>query len=252
MTPSNAALQVLVHGFTGSAESWRAVVQAMGPSIQVQQLSLPGHRVGAPVADSFADNVDWLADGAQRRPAKRRHLVGYSMGARLALGLLLRYPHLFARATLIGVHPGLRTVQERTERARNDARWADLLRERGIEAFVDVWEKQPLFHTQRAVAPERLLHQRRIRLAHDPGALARSLEVLGLANMPDFRHQLEGLEVPLRLLVGEHDAKFGKLAAEMAEMNDRVSCRSIPACGHNPLVECPERLAAIVMQEWVA
>lgn len=239
---------VFLHGFAGGPVSWDAVLAAL-PSdddVPVLRLALPGHDAGAPVFPAFDGNVDWVAEQIAVYGNARWHVVGYSLGARLALGLLARHARLCAAVTLISVNPGLTTSVERRERAAWDDAWARLLRQRGIRAFVDEWERLPLFGSQHGVAPARLQGQRRIRLAHDPERLAHAVEGLGLAHMPDYRNTLRQTRVPLHVVVGALDAKFCALASSVAAECASARVTVIPDCGHNPLIECPERLADLL------
>ena len=98
---------VLVHGFTGSPTSWEAVVARLPSDWTVIAPALVGHR-GGPVGDpgrGFEAEVDRLAEWVRARTSEPSHLVGYSLGARLGLGMLVRHPAQFARATLIGTNP---------------------------------------------------------------------------------------------------------------------------------------------------
>ena len=68
------------------------------------------------------------------------------------------------RAVLISVNPGIDDA-ERPARRAHDAAWARLLRERGLDAFLDAWEAQPLFATQARVRADLRAARRARRLA---------------------------------------------------------------------------------------
>jgi 2-succinyl-6-hydroxy-2,4-cyclohexadiene-1-carboxylate synthase len=230
---------VLLHGFTGSAESWSDVLVRL-PTRATQCPALLGHGAVADGVRTFDDEVDRLAEGLRDAPV---HLAGYSLGARLALGIAVRHPERVARLTLIGVHPGLTSESERDERRRADARWIELLETCGIEAFVDAWSAQPLFATERRL-PEALRRRRHLeRLRHDPKELARSLRVTGLAEMPDLRPHLSGLRVPVVLLTGALDPKFSALAEELSLVLSRARHTIVSGAGHALLLERPDLVA---------
>jgi 2-succinyl-6-hydroxy-2,4-cyclohexadiene-1-carboxylate synthase len=230
---------VLLHGFTGRPESWNDVL-ARVPTASALCPSLLGHGAGADGVRTFDDELDRLA--AALGPATV-HLCGYSLGARLALGIAVRHPTRIARLTLIGVHPGLRSDAERDERRRADERWIELLERCGIEAFVDAWGTQPLFATQRRL-PEAAQKRRRLeRLSHDPRGLARSLRVTGLAEMPDLRAHLGEVRVPVTLLTGELDAKFSALADDLVRLFPDARRKTVAGAGHDLLLERPDLVA---------
>lgn len=218
----------LLHGFAGDPHAWDGVIHAWPRRDDFTAIALPGH--GAPIADSWDANLAAIAVDAEL-------VVGYSLGARVALGLVAtgRMP----RAILIGVNPGI-ADHERAERRAGDARWAELLRTRGMPAFSEAWEAQPLFATQSGVPQDRLAARRARRLARDPEQLARSLETMGLAEMPDYRGvSLAGVA----LVAGADDAKYIGIARGLS-----APLHLVESSGHDPTLEQPERLAAILAE----
>ena len=198
---------------------------------------------------TFEAEADRLADVIRGRLSRPAHLVGYSMGGRLALGLLVRHAGLFHSATLIGASPGLSTAGERADRVARDEEWARLLDEEGLDTFVAAWEALPLWATQAGVPAERLARQRAIRRSHDPRGLARSLRVVGLGRMPDYRDRLAGVDVPVRLVVGARDPKFRALAEEMTSRLPRSTVVAVPGAGHNVVLERPREIATLLRED---
>jgi 2-succinyl-6-hydroxy-2,4-cyclohexadiene-1-carboxylate synthase len=210
----------------------------LGGEFELTTPAISGHAgAGFGRVESFEDEVDRLLDACG---PGRVTLVGYSLGARFALGMLCRAPERFASALLIGVHPGLTSEPERAERIRSDSRWAELLRERGLTAFLAEWERQPLFASQTALPPSALDPQRSIRDSHDAAGLARALELFGLGRMPERWSALRGLDLPVMLGAGELDSKFVELARRAAGALPQGRLSIAPASGHNLLLERPE------------
>jgi 2-succinyl-6-hydroxy-2,4-cyclohexadiene-1-carboxylate synthase len=163
---------LLLHGFTGTPRCFRKLlsllpgVEALVPALRGHD----GHEPGPP--EPFEHEVARLAECVRAEVTERVHLVGYSLGARLGLGLLLRRPDLIASATLVGLQPGLTSRTDVALRTRRDDEWARLLERRGIEAFVAAWERQPLFASQAKLAPEVRHAQPTERRSHPGGARA--------------------------------------------------------------------------------
>ena len=235
----------LLHGFTGSPQSYSRIVRHLGVEQRPLVPALTGHGSGwrGRAADSFEGEVSRLL-ALLADVEGPRLLCGYSLGARVALGMLSRAPSMFDGAVLIGLHPGLEAASVRDERRVLDARRARLLREHGLAAFIKAWEALPLFATQRALPPNLLAEQRECRLMHDPEGLARSLEVLGLAEMPNYRAAMASLEVPITLITGSLDTKFSKMAKELAAQNDHIQFELVDGVGHNVLLEAHSVVAA--------
>lgn len=188
---------LLLHGFTRDGTMWRPLLEGRAPN-------LPGHAGTPPPVTSFEGVVDALA-GFLPAPFG---VAGYSMGARLALSLAIRHPSRVSWLVLDGATLGLSTDAERAARREQDARWAQLLRTRGIEAFAAEWETQPLFGPAPS-APERL--------RHDPHALAAALEVLGKGSMPWLGDGAARVRCPVLLVNGARDAKGLAEAERVAE-----------------------------------
>jgi pimeloyl-ACP methyl ester carboxylesterase len=216
---------VLLHGFAGDPAVWDAI------AIPGEPIALPGHPGGGPLAGDWAANLDAIA----ARIGRCDVAIGYSLGARVALGLVAsgRVP----RAILISVNPGIADL-ERAARRDSDAAWARLARDRGIDAFLAAWEAQPLFATQARAPADRLAARRARRRALDPAQLARSLETMGLAEMPDYRGQVDGR---CALIAGGDDARYVAIARALP-----APLEIIAGSGHDPLLEQPAALAAAV------
>jgi 2-succinyl-6-hydroxy-2,4-cyclohexadiene-1-carboxylate synthase len=244
---------VLIHGFTGAPASFDAVVGRLArraPRVRVHRPALLGHGALAPDGSSrFEQEVDRIAVGIARAGASGSHLCGYSLGARVALGLLARHAELFAGATLIGVHPGLASLAERAARVGSDERWCELLSRRGVGAFLDAWQAQPLFASQRALSGAQAAEQRRIRSSHSAPGLMRALRVLGLGRMPDYRSVFVSARCRLRLLAGERDDKFVALARAVAGHGPSIELDVVPGAGHNVLLEAPDHVARGLLRE---
>lgn len=243
---------VLLHGFTGSPASFDGLVRRLSRRrrLRLHRPALLGHGAEAPASVvRFEQEVDRLARGVVRAGLSGSHLCGYSLGARVALGLLARHGHLFSGATLVGVHPGLDGARERATRIGSDERWCELLTRRGLRAFLDAWQAQPLFASQRDLPAAEVAAQRRVRSSHTADGLARALRVLGLGQMPCYRGAFAIDRGRVRLVVGERDEKFVRLARDIQRRAPRVQVDPIAGAGHNILLEAPDPLARILLDQ---
>lgn len=224
----------LLHGFAGDPAAWDDVIDAWALREAPIAIALPGHG-GGPVQPTWEDNLNAVAGAI----AGCAVVVGYSLGARVALGLVAsgRTGH----AVLIGVNPGI-SDHERPQRREFDAAWARLLREEGVAAFHDAWSKQALFATQSRVPADKLERRRQRRLRHDPEQLARSLEVMGLASMPDYWTAIPAHRDRIALIAGADDPKYVAISAGLPA----ASFETIEGSGHDPTLEQPRELAAAI------
>jgi len=239
---------VLLHGFGGSSATWGDdIVDGLSAAGLVPVLAdLPGHGGDAGNADAAAFTLaatlgrvaswgDWPTD-----------LVGYSMGARLALHFASANPERVRRLVLESGSPGLATEAERTERRRADAELGMEIVEQGIETFVDAWEERPIFESRRALSAEIRGGQRALRLLNDPRSLAAALEGCGTGALPSLWAALSDIETPTLLLAGALDRKFVDIAEQMAERMPNAHVVVVPGAGHTVHLERPaEWLAAV-------
>jgi len=251
-----AATVVGLHGFTGAAAAWQEVVAGLPGGLEMHCPELLGHAGGPGEDDSscgcgFEAEVGRLAAWIDDRcgEGERPYLVGYSLGARLALGLALERPGSLAGVLLIGVHPGLTEPAEREQRARADRLLAAKLEQQGVAAFLDYWQALPMFASQSTVSARALTGQRQWRQRHSAAGLALALRQLSLGMMPSYGERLAELELPVLLMVGERDTKFRRLASEMLPSLSQGTFQVVPAAGHNLILEQPSRVAAAIVEE---
>lgn len=242
---------VALHGFTGDGLDFTELAEALSErteALGVTALDLPGHGMSRaePGSCDFDHQVGEISDAlATEAPRGTSLLLGYSMGARLALAAALAPTREPLRGlVLVSGHPGLRTDDERRERRDSDEAWARLLETEGTEAFLTRWQKQPLLAPQLAL-PEAARRTARRAQALSAG-LAASLRGAGTHAMEDLRPQLPGLTLPVLVVTGDDDAKFTALGDElMALLPNATRCRL--RCGHAPHLEAAEALADAIV-----
>lgn len=230
---------LLLHGFTGLAEDWSACWPRTEPALAID---LPGHGGSIAPEGAFDDALRRLLVAL---PASIDRIAGYSLGGRLALGLLRLAPERFGQAMILSAHPGLIEPDERESRRIADQRWISLLEQQGLEAFVDAWQQLPLFATQTRLPAECLAQQRVRRLSQHASALAASLRVHGLAEMPPMQNSISDYPGELHWFAGSQDRKFSALAREVAAWRPATRLHLFPGVGHNLLLEAPEQLQAL-------
>lgn len=240
-----------LHGFTGRGEDWSELLELAGRERELDAWcpDLLGHGEASSSAEDFDGEVERLAGGLEARSWGSVTLLGYSLGARVGLVLLARHSELFRRAVLVGARPGIEDIEQKRERLEADERWARLLEDRGLRAFVEAWESLPLFASQAEAPRERLEAQRRRRLAQDAHGLARALRILGWARMPRLRAELGRVRVPTILVVGELDDEFRAAAEELERLLPDARVVVAPGRGHNVVLEDPEWLASRLIEE---
>lgn len=229
---------IVLHGFTGASVNWEPFFSSWGRHVQVFALDIIGHgRTDAPAnperytMNRAALDLVTILDGLA---VDRAHILGYSMGGRLALTTAVRYPNRVKTLVLESGSPGLKTQRERAERSKRDEALADRIERDGVASFAEAWGKLPLFATQSAAAREKLYRQRLQNRAH---GLANSLRGMGTGAQASLWNDLSTLAVPVKLVTGEYDEKFCKIAAEMAARLPNADFEAVPEAGHTVHVE---------------
>ena len=241
---------LLLHGFTGDSSIWRDLAAKLPPDLRPIRLDILGHGNSDKPSDQASYRMPALAadilDLLNQLQLQQAHLLGYSMGGRLALYLALRHPDRFASLILESASPGLANAPERAERRRRDETLAELIEARGASWFADYWERLPLWDTQATLPAEHASAQRKHRKSNDPRGLANSLRGLGTGAQPSLWHNLPKLTIPTLLIAGELDAKFLNLNQAMAQQIPNASLVVIPSAGHNTHLEDPSAFAQAV------
>ncbi|GAA0588317.1 2-succinyl-6-hydroxy-2,4-cyclohexadiene-1-carboxy late synthase [Virgibacillus siamensis] len=239
----------MLHGFTGSSETWSGFVRQWQHEFQVITIDLPGHgktRHSRPVTmeECCSDLVSLFNHLALRKV----HVIGYSMGGRTALSLAMLYPEKLCSLTLESTSPGLSYEQERMDRRNRDTQLAKRLERDGIEVFVHFWENIPLFDTQKKLLNDTRQKIRNERLNQSAEGLAMSLRSMGTGQQPSWWGRLHELKLPVLLLAGAYDEKFIGINKKMAKRMQQASLRLIENAGHAIHVEQPQIFGKIVTE----
>lgn len=243
---------ILLHGFAGSREDWRNVLDAFGPRTTVVTVDLIGHGEsdapedpGPYAFDRVADALARLADGLGIESAV---WVGYSFGARLLLPFALRHPERMDALVLESAHPGISSAAERRRRRDQDLDDAALLETAGLDAFLDRWHARPAFATRRQRAADWMAEVERRRRTNRAPALARCLRGLGLGAQPPLDARLDRIRLPVLLLAGERDEGYSHLARRMASRLPEAQLVVAPGAGHCVHAEAPRAYAAAALR----
>jgi 2-succinyl-6-hydroxy-2,4-cyclohexadiene-1-carboxylate synthase len=235
---------LLLHGFTGSRTNFAHLRALLAAAADVIAVDLPGHGESPFHFDTtFASTLTALLALLDALGLEQVDVAGYSLGARVALGLAVESGPRVRRLVLESGSPGLRRRRDRGERRRQDEALAARIESGGVGAFVEAWEALPVFAGVRTLpaAVQQALRQRR--LAGDAGGLALSLRRLGLGTQPSYWSALPRIRTPTLLLSGARDTKFTTLARRMAAELPVVWGHVFAGVGHAPHLEVPEAWA---------
>ena len=250
---------IVLHGFTGSGAAMAPLTDRLAAALGADRAlprplrcvvpDLVGHGTSeAPIdpspyrVEAMAGQVTALADALG---CDTFHLIGYSMGGRVALTVGCAAPQRLRSLALIGATAGIADPDERRRRIEADSARVERIRA-DFAAFVDEWMADPLFAGQAALGQEHGRAARSQRLAANPEGLARSLEHGGTGSMAPLHGRLDACDVPTLLVAGGHDAKFCAIAQQLADVLPHAEIALIEGSGHAAHVERPDAASGAI------
>jgi len=218
MRVSAAEKIVLLHGFTGSPHDFDELADLLP---ETEALNLLGHAGGLTPEDSEAYDFEAYFDDLERQldlaGIERAHLVGYSMGGRLAVGFSIERPERVASLVTIGANAGIVDGWERKERRAKDEDLASRILEDGLARFVDHWMQHPILSAtieRRGADWARISRERRLEgTAH---GYANALRGAGQGAQPNYWQRLDEINVPSFFIAGKQDPKYSAIAESLA------------------------------------
>lgn len=230
-----------IHGFTQTGRSWNPIVDDLARDHECLSLDAPGHG-GSP--DGARSLEQCGADVVESSPGGV--LIGYSMGARMALHAVLDQPHHFSGLVLVSGTPGIEDDAERHQRRIADDALADRIETIGVESFVDEWLTNPLFA---GLTSDMAMRDDRIR--NSARGLADSLRHAGTGTQSPQWGRLGSIKIPVLIVTGSLDPKFVEIGRRMGVLIPHSTLVSIDGAGHTVHLEKPLEFQATV-REWLA
>lgn len=246
----NGPAVVLLHGFTGSTDTWNFLRPLLDERYRAVAVDLPGHGRSLSPPEASRYSLDrFAADLACVLAAldiERAAVLGYSLGGRAAIRFAIAQPHRTAGLILESTSPGISDPLERAARVKSDALLADLIERDGVEAFVSRWEKLPLWESQRTLPDAGRQALRDQRLSSDARGLANSLRGAGAGADANVLDESAAISVPALVIAGELDTRYVDLGRRLARSIPRAELQIIADSGHATHLEQPEVFAGLV------
>ena len=224
---------VLLHGFLGTHRDWKEITDVLKANWYCIVPDLPGHGENTSVAKEPSQVKQALKSihfEVMQSIQQPFHLLGYSLGGRVALKWAAEHPESIISLCLESAHPGLLTEPERQQRVRADKIWANRLRNEPITEVLRDWYRQPVFSQLSANQIEELVDQHQ---EQTPAPLANSLEQLGLGKQRSFWRFLAKWDKPLLYISGEQDLKFNGIGNKLTDSCGKAHHAIITNASHN-------------------
>jgi 2-succinyl-6-hydroxy-2,4-cyclohexadiene-1-carboxylate synthase len=242
---------LLIHGFTGRGSNWAPLLPELRRVATTITVDLLGHGNSDSPADPARHAVERQAADVAAMLRRLRHtpatVMGYSMGARVALRLAITAPQLVARLILESPSAGMADPAERAARRASDEELARLAERDGIEAFVARWESLPIFASEQSLPPEIRAQHHAQRLRCRPDGLAASLRGAGQGSMESLHGRLGFVTAPALVIAGGLDAAGASRARQIAAAIRDAELAVVSGAGHAPHREQPAQVTRLVL-----
>ncbi|MCH1926252.1 2-succinyl-6-hydroxy-2,4-cyclohexadiene-1-carboxylate synthase [Shewanella sp. C32] len=239
---------VLLHGFLGSGADWQPLLATLSQQFYCITLDLPGHgqsQVTLPAAPDLADIAhgrtvanrdavlqqcaDLVQQTVQALGIQQYHLLGYSLGGRIALHVAARHAANLLSLQLESCHPGLTTEHERQQRAINDLHWQQQLQQQSMRQFLTAWYQQAVFAELSAAQREALIAQRE---QQNISALLAMYCGTSLALQAELWQLPQQLSCAVHYYYGSQDSKFAAIARAW-QARAPLTLHPVADVGHN-------------------
>ncbi|MGO9854807.1 MAG: alpha/beta fold hydrolase [Acidimicrobiales bacterium] len=234
---------VLLHGFTQTGRLWGRFGQHLAEAHTLVAMDLPGHAGSDSVRADLPTAAAMVAEAARAIVGDETcSLLGYSLGARVALQVITGTDLALQNAVLIGVTAGMEDAEARGRRRRADEAIAEELETAGdVERFLEGWLRGPLFGRLSSEAADRTE-----RLRNSASGLASSLRSCGTGTQVPLWDRLSTLRCPVLAIAGTDDARFAAHALRIAREAPTAVASLVPGGGHAVHLSQPEQTWRIV------
>ena len=172
---------------------------------------------------------------------EKKIFIGYSLGGRIGLHLMSKYPDLFHQWIFLSTHPGLQSIKEKNLRIQQDVLWFDKLNCLSWESFLSEWNAQPVFQGS--------METSRPRNQFNKDQLSQAFLNLSLGKQTDMSDVIRINQKKIKWVVGYKDQKFIDLSENLKQKKILENYSRISS-GHRILFDADlKKLMQIILQQ---
>ena len=241
---------LFLHGFTGCAEDWFPVFEQMPDKYNYIALDIVGHGKSDAPGNVIYYNIESLV--AQIKYIKdhltpnKIFLLGYSMGGRIALNYAANYPDDLKGLILESASAGIKNDEERQKRYEEDLKLAEFIETHTLEEFIEMWNDQEIFNTQRRFSNDKLKKIKKRKASGSKIGYANSLKGFSTGIMPPSHDKLKKIPLKVLLITGDLDSKYTGINARLSKRFFKAKHKIVRNSGHSTHLEEPKRFIEIV------
>ncbi len=229
-----------LHGFLGLAADWD-FLKTRFSSLEAENL---WQNYSNQSLKTWAENKSVEFEARFQGSNEPRVLMGYSLGGRLAMHLLLARPKFWSAAILISANPGTASIDERKARQELDANWSHKFLKDDWQKLMSEWSRQSLFAVKNPLKDSILLPRSEKDFARK--TLADAIENWSLSKQDDLAVRLMGVTAPVLWLAGEEDEKYCDLLCGFAQVSFSHDFQKISHAGHRAPWDNPREFSKIL------
>ena len=235
----SAPILLLLHGFLGDYRDWQGVISLLQQDFFIIAVDLPAHGSSTwqnsdNAVDLFCQRLEVTLTNIERHRAKALtplYLLGYSLGARLAIAYSLAQPQRIQRLWLEGANFGLKYDSERLIRISHDQQWANRFAQESMPEVLNDWYQQPVFVDLSEIERQKLVALRAQQI--DRIAVSQAMMAFSLGKQPDYRSLLKAVHDDVVFICGAQDKKFCAIGEQLAADGVVQQLHIVPMSGHN-------------------
>lgn len=248
--PGEGVPVLLLHGLSGVAEVWEPTVQELSANRHIVAIDQRGHGDSHPTSGGYAIGV-FVADTLAVIDAlrlERPHLVGHSMGARVAIAFAAKHPARIRSVAIVDIGP---------------EQWKE-----NWESTLEAFAKMPQRFESEAAALDyasrgremsdsaRRIFLARLKPAPDGGLAWRAdLDALNatvrLHRSRNYWREWSAIAVPTLMIRGGDSRELRpNIYAKMRTMFSSATYKELEGVGHNIPLIAPGRLATELVNFW--
>ena len=232
---------VLLHGTASSLHTWDKWTDGLKKNYKIIRVDLPGFGLTGPHPNDLyeVDNdIQFINTFMQKLGHETFHLVGSSLGGRIAWEYSLKYPKQVSSITLMN---SLGYPQESWPPAIEMAQWPimdTVIANLSPRFMFSIGLKEIYFEED--IVDEQLV-DRYYELAHYPGNMA-AFPKRVKAKLDTESASIKNISVPALILWGEEDQFFPvSRAFDFGKDIANATVHTYPNVGHLPMEEVPEK-----------
>ena len=229
---------LLLHGWGMHSGIWQGIASRLANHHRLTLVDLPGHGHSPLLAGAY--DLDGLVNGVAPIVREDSTLLGWSLGALVAMELARRYPQRVRRLILVGSTPQFYATDD----------WSAAMPAATLAEFAHELQTDPDKTLRRFLALQvrgshkasqvlrALQGQFAQRQAARPAALQGGLEILRQTNL---RPHLQQIRCPVLLLHGDRDYLTPlPVAKALCRQLPAAKLRAIAGAGHAPFLSHPD------------